>query len=98
MDLQGKVVLITGAAQGFSQKMAESIAAQGAKLAMVDVDHETGAKVKDYPADVTDEPAVESLFSSVRKDFGSVDGLINNAKDIQPDWRLLGRAGQQGSN
>jgi len=28
---------------------------------------------------VTDEPAVEALFNSVRKDFGSVDGLINNA-------------------
>ena len=39
----------------------------------------SGAKVKDYPADVTDERAVESLFSSVRDDFGSVDGVINNA-------------------
>jgi 3-oxoacyl-[acyl-carrier protein] reductase len=90
MDLQGKVIVITGAAQGLGQKMAEIIAAQGAKLALVDVDHEklqdtvrlcseAGAKAKDFPADVTDEPAVESLFSSIRKDFGSVDSLINNA-------------------
>ena len=90
MDLQGKVIVITGAAQGLGKKMAEIIAAQGAKLALVDLDHEklrntvrlcskAGVKVKDYPADVTDEPAVESLFSSIRKDFGSVDGLINNA-------------------
>ncbi len=28
---------------------------------------------------MADEPAVESLFNSVHKDFGSVDGLINNA-------------------
>ena len=28
---------------------------------------------------MTDEPAVEALFNSVRKDFGSADGLINNA-------------------
>ncbi len=28
---------------------------------------------------MTDEPAVEALFNSVRKDFGSIDGLINNA-------------------
>ena len=90
MDLQGKVIVITGAAQGLGQKMAEIIAAQGAKLALVDVDHEklqdtvrlcseAGAKAKEFPADVTDEPAVESLFSSIRKDFGSVDSLINNA-------------------
>ena len=90
MDLQGKVIVITGAAQGLGQKMAEIIAGQGAKLALVDLDHaklqetvrlcaKSGGKVKDYPADVTDEPAVEALFSSVHKDFGSVDGLINNA-------------------
>ena len=90
MDLHGKVIVITGAAQGFGQKMAEIVAGQGAKLALLDVDHaklqdtarlctKAGAKVKDYPADVTDEPAVEALFTSVRKDFGSVDGLVNNA-------------------
>ena len=39
MDLQGKVIVITGAAQGLGQKMAEIIAGQGAKLALVDVDH-----------------------------------------------------------
>jgi 3-oxoacyl-[acyl-carrier protein] reductase len=90
MDLLDKVIVITGAAQGLGQKMAEFVAAQGAKLALVDVDHEklrntvrlcseAGAKVEEYPADVTNEPAVESLFSSIRKDFGSVDSLINNA-------------------
>jgi 3-oxoacyl-[acyl-carrier protein] reductase len=35
--------------------------------------------VRDYPVDVTDEPAVEALFNSVQREFGSVDGLINNA-------------------
>jgi 3-oxoacyl-[acyl-carrier protein] reductase len=40
---------------------------------------EGGAAVKEYSADVTDEPAVESLFSGVCKDFGNVDGLVNNA-------------------
>ncbi len=90
MDLHGKLIVITGAAQGLGQKMAEIVVGQGAKLALLDVDHaklqdtvqlctKAGAKVKDYPADVTDEPAVEALFTSVRKDFGSVDGLVNNA-------------------
>ncbi len=70
--------------------MAEIIATEGAKLALVDLDRaklqgtlrlcaKAGSKVKDYPVDVTDEPAVEALFASVRKDFGSIDGLINNA-------------------
>ncbi len=87
MDLQGKIIVIAGAAQGLGQKMEEIVANHGAKLALVDFDHAKlqttvqlcAGKVKDYPTDVTDEPAVEALFNSVRKDFGSVDGLINNA-------------------
>ena len=90
MELQGKAIVITGAAQGLGQKMAELAAGQGANLALVDLDHaklqdtvrlcaKAGATVKDYPADVTDEPAVEALFEKVRNDFGSVDAVINNA-------------------
>jgi 3-oxoacyl-[acyl-carrier protein] reductase len=90
MDLQGKTIVITGAAQGLGQKMAQIIAFHGAKLALVDLDHvklqdtvrlcsAAGGKAKDYPADVTDESAVEALFNKVHRDFGSVDGVINNA-------------------
>jgi short-subunit dehydrogenase len=38
MDLKAKAVVITGAAQGLGQKMAEVLAAEGAKLALVDLD------------------------------------------------------------
>ena len=104
MDLQGKVIVITGAAQGLGQKMAEVIAGHGAKLALIDVDHaklqdtvrlctKAGGNAKDYPADVTDEPAVEALFHSVHKDFGSVDGLINNGG--HHERRALGEGGRR---
>jgi 3-oxoacyl-[acyl-carrier protein] reductase len=88
MNVQGKAIVITGAAQGLGLKMAEILAGQGADLALVDLDHEKlkdtvrlcgRGKVKDYPVDITDEPAVEALFRKVRNDFGSIDGLINNA-------------------
>jgi 3-oxoacyl-[acyl-carrier protein] reductase len=90
MDLKDKVIVITGAAQGLGQKMAEMAARQGARLALVDLDRaklqasvrlcaKANAAVKDYAADVTDERAVEALFSGVRKDFGGIDCLINNA-------------------
>ena len=66
MDLQGKTIVITGAAQGLGQKMAELLASHGANLALADLDHEklketvslcaeSGAKVRDYPANVTNE-------------------------------------------
>jgi 3-oxoacyl-[acyl-carrier protein] reductase len=90
MDLKGKTILITGAAQGLGQSMAALVAGQGANLALADVDHEKmketvrlcskpDNKVRDYPVDVTQESAVEELFRSVRQDFGGLDGLINNA-------------------
>lgn len=38
-----------------------------------------GGRVKDHAVDVTDEPKVEMAFRDIDADFGSVDGLINNA-------------------
>ena len=87
MDVQGKVIVITGAAQGLGRKMAEIMAGQGADLALVDLDHAklqetvqlcSRGKVKGFSADVTDEPAVETFFRRSTA-FGGVDGLINNA-------------------
>jgi 3-oxoacyl-[acyl-carrier protein] reductase len=90
MDLKDKTIVITGAAQGLGQKMAEVLTGQGAKIALVDLDEaklqetarlcaDAGNEAKSYPANVGEEAAVEALFAAVRKDFGSVDGLINNA-------------------
>lgn len=98
MDLQGNVIVMTGAAHGLGQKIVEIIAGQGTNLALVDIDHakleatvrlcaKARGKIKDYPADVTDEPALEGRFSSVHKDFGHVDDLINNARHhVAPSW------------
>jgi 3-oxoacyl-[acyl-carrier protein] reductase len=90
MDLKGKTLLITGGAQGLGQKMAETIAAQGASIALADIDEsklkdtiqlcsKNGNKVKSYSANVADESSVEKLFRNIRSDFGGIDGLINNA-------------------
>jgi 3-oxoacyl-[acyl-carrier protein] reductase len=90
MDLNGKTIVITGAARGLGQSMAEVVARQGADLALVDLDEadlqetarlcaQAGVNAKSYGANVAEEAAVESLFAKVREDFGRVDGLINNA-------------------
>lgn len=89
MDLEDRTIVITGAARGLGRKMAEVIAREKAQLALVDLDkaelEETaslcaaaGSKAKSYPVNIVEEAAVEGLFAAVRKDFGSVDDLINN--------------------
>jgi 3-oxoacyl-[acyl-carrier protein] reductase len=90
MNLQRKVIVVTGAAQGLGRRMAEAVAAQGAKVALVDIDTQAlrgavegsaaaGRIMKEYRADVTDEAQVEALFKRIDSDLGAVDGLINNA-------------------
>ncbi|HEX6004871.1 MAG TPA: SDR family oxidoreductase [Burkholderiales bacterium] len=90
MNLQGKVIVVTGAAQGLGRRMAEVVAAEGAKVALVDIDSQAlgstvkdgtaaGRIMKDYRVDVTDEAQVEALFERIDADLGAIDGLINNA-------------------
>ena len=89
MDVQGKVIVITGAAQGLGQKMAEIMAGQGADLALVDLDHAklqetvrlcaTGQSQR-LPSRRDRRAGGRGVVSDAStSDFGSVDGLINNA-------------------
>ncbi|MBP2233252.1 3-oxoacyl-[acyl-carrier protein] reductase [Azospirillum agricola] len=90
MQLHGKTIVITGAAQGLGRAMAETLAGQGANLALVDVDEgglretaelcaKSGGRSRGYAADVTNEQEVEALFKRVHDDFGGIDALVNNA-------------------
>ena len=90
MDLKGKTIVITGAGRGLGRKMAEVIAREGARIALAGTHEaglqetarlcaEAGSEARSYVADVANEAQVETLFASVRRDFGSIDGLINNA-------------------
>ncbi len=90
MNITDKVFVITGGAQGLGLAMAESFAAKGAKLALVDLNAERlaeavaiceklGGKARAYTANIANEDEVEKLFNQVVSDFGGLDGLINNA-------------------
>ncbi|GGB61680.1 SDR family oxidoreductase [Shewanella inventionis] len=89
MELKDKVVVITGGAGGLGLAMAHDLAAQGAKLALIDVDQtkleqacaDLGAttEVQGYALDITDEEDVVAGFKYIVEDFGQVNVLINNA-------------------
>ncbi len=90
MDINSKTIVITGAGQGLGKAIALALARQGAKLVLADIDderlkdtdrrcRETGIEVGVYIADIAEETAVERLFDQAARDFGRIDGLVNNA-------------------
>lgn len=88
--LEGKVSLITGAAQGIGEATALKFAREGAIVVVCDVQQAgidqvvaqceaTGAQATGYVMDVTNREQVESVVAQVKERFGRIDVLINNA-------------------
>lgn len=88
--LQGKRALVTGAGSGIGQATALRFAAEGASIALVDVNpaalDETAAQIKSsgatsvaLRADVGDEPAVEAAVRRTVDDLGGLDVAVANA-------------------
>ena len=89
MDVQDKVVAITGAARGLGQEFAKSLAAAGAKIVAGDINDcaETLDLVKSAGGvdpvgirlDVTDPASARAMVEAGVAAFGRLDALINNA-------------------
>jgi len=85
--LTGKTALITGAARGIGRAFAERYIAEGAQVAIADIDAEGAARAAGelgpgamaVQMDVTDQASIEAAFQSVAQAFGPVDILVNNA-------------------
>ncbi|GGF66458.1 glucose 1-dehydrogenase [Alteromonas lipolytica] len=87
MRLTNKIALITGAARGIGQAIAEQFAAQGATVIVTDVDDKTGQAVATAIGDsavfrhldVGSEEAWLLLCAEIQETYGRLDILVNNA-------------------
>jgi NAD(P)-dependent dehydrogenase (short-subunit alcohol dehydrogenase family) len=89
MDLNGKVVLVSGGAGGIGLGIAKALAAEGCKLALADVNKEALADaVKavegEFPCigricDITDREQVSKLLEWLGSELGPIDILVNSA-------------------
>lgn len=85
MRLTGKTAIVTGGASGFGKGIAERFAAEGARVAVIDLDAAGAGAVADaiggiaIIADVSDKDAVAHAFDRAVSNLGHVDILVNNA-------------------
>ena len=88
--LAGKTAIVTGAAQGIGRAIATRLAAEGAQVAIADIQEDVAAKTAEalcaagYTAaavrlDVTTLDSAEGAVQQVVRQFGGLDILVNNA-------------------
>jgi 3-oxoacyl-[acyl-carrier protein] reductase len=99
MLLKDKHAVVTGGAQGIGRAISERLAAEGARVAVLDIKEElaksvfTGADAErhlGFACDVADSNSVNAVFAQIKAAFGTVDILVNNAG--------IGRGPNDGSN
>jgi NAD(P)-dependent dehydrogenase (short-subunit alcohol dehydrogenase family) len=89
--LVDKVAVVTGGVGGIGRAMCERFAAEGAKVAVVDLDEGRGTELAAsidgmyVQTDVTSATAVQALYEAVSGRFGGIDILCNNAGISPPD-------------
>jgi len=94
--LAGNVVAITGGGRGIGRATAAALIAEGARVAIGDIDaalaaqtaEELGAGTLGLPLDVTDRPSFATFLAEVEQRLGPLDVLVNNA-GIMPIGPLL---------
>jgi len=90
MQLDGKLVAITGSGRGIGRAMALAFAQKRANVALLDLNAEDlaqtqalceaeGVRAETYICNVTREQDVESTLDRIVQDFGRFDVMINNA-------------------
>ena len=94
-QIKDRVAVVTGGASGIGRGIAEQLIAEGARVAIADIDRdridsaaeEIGAK--GFLVDVTDPASVQKLADDVIAEFGRVDIVVNNA-GVGPTARYAG--------
>lgn len=90
MELKGSVAVVTGASRGLGVRIAESLAAKGAHLALAARSEESlqatarrvsrfGVKTIAVPTDVTERASLQGLVDRTTAELGPIDLLVNNA-------------------
>jgi 3-oxoacyl-[acyl-carrier protein] reductase len=97
MRLQGKIALVTGAGSGFGEGIARRFAAEGARVAVADLNQQSAERVaRDIGehavacgGDVSRGPDTQAMVDATLKAFGGLDIVVNNAGTTHRNQPLL---------
>lgn len=90
MTLEGKIIVVTGAAQGIGRALVELAVELGARAVAVDLNAEglaslaSNTHVLTIQGDISDSAFTEQAVSEVIDKFGAIHGLVNNAGITRP--------------
>jgi NAD(P)-dependent dehydrogenase (short-subunit alcohol dehydrogenase family) len=100
MDLKECTAIITGGASGLGEATARAIVHSGGRVALLDLDQESGAKLaaelgdsaRFFPADVTQEKEMDRVVQNIRLAFGAFQVVVNCA-GIGGSVKVVGKDG-----
>lgn len=89
-DLQGTVMVVTGAGRGIGKEISAMAALRGARVALLEINEENlnrtvaeinglGGDAKGFRIDLGNEQEIISVLTEVENEFGQIDCLVNNA-------------------
>lgn len=99
--LNGRICIVTGAAQGIGKGIAQRLVADGATVVVADLNGEAAAETAaelgndsiGVTVDISDRTAVDAMVAQAKEKYGRIDVLVNNAGwdkvgpflDLEPD-------------
>lgn len=87
LNLQDKIIIVTGGASGIGLAIVDELLAQGANVQMVDIhggdgQYESHKGYQFWPTDISSAKEVNHTVAEIIQRFGRIDGLVNNPGSI----------------
>ncbi|WP_123336293.1 SDR family oxidoreductase [Erwinia sp. JUb26] len=83
LNLEGKIIIVTGGASGIGLSIVDELLAQGANVQMTDIHggdkYHNGENYHFWPTDISSAADVNQSVENIIQQFGRIDGLVNNA-------------------
>jgi len=86
MNLKDRIIIVTGGSGLIGKEIISDINRKGGTAINADIVNETNLQKGSYQVDITDDSSVQIMIDQIYKEFGQINGLVNNAYPRTSDW------------